>query len=262
MNSLVVWISYFFNKPVVIHWFIFCCIFLRASASAAEMVSMTTRYIESERKKKPVRAFFYLTSAKYDIVATRVMSDITTVTPPSIPWKQLTKVLCPIKLPIKPNKALIVIDVTTMKATGSTTVSSVFPMYWAVLIAPRERKHQPARVGFLSYEFLTLLSIAPIAANGTIHPKATDHTTASANHSPYSATNPLLKYTVINPHPTTNASIPITAMAISTLSNIFLIHNEKEKDNPWGLSVLCELVMPVPLVCFTTTVSSTWCARR
>jgi hypothetical protein len=83
------------------------------------------------------------------MVAIIVTSDITTVIPISIPWKQLTKVLCPIKLPIKANKALMVIDVRTVKATGITTVSSVFPMYWAVLIAPSERKNLPVRVGFL-----------------------------------------------------------------------------------------------------------------
>ena len=162
------------------------------------------------------------------MVAIIVTSDITTVTPISTLWKQLTKLLCPIKLPIKANKALMVIDVRTVKATGSTTVSSVFPMYLAVLIAPRERKHQPARVGFSLVYFSLRFSNQLIAANGINHPKAKQYCTTLVNCSPYSFTIPALKYTVMNPPATKKAAIPITAMAISTLSNVFLIPNEKE----------------------------------
>lgn len=161
------------------------------------------------------------------MVAIIVTSDITTVIPISIFWKQLTKVLCPIKLPIKANKALMVIDVRTVKATGITTVSSVFPMYWAVLIATTERI-TPQRGFFLLY-FSLLFSNHVIAAIGAIHPKAKQHCTTFVNCSPYSFTIPALKYTVMNPPATKNATIPITAMAISTLSNVFLIHNRKEK---------------------------------
>ncbi len=56
---------------------------------------------------------------------------------PNILWKQLVKVLCPIKYPTVANKALRMIEETTAKAGGSTTVSRAFPIVLVVLIARR-----------------------------------------------------------------------------------------------------------------------------
>jgi hypothetical protein len=49
------------------------------------------------------------------------------------------KVLCPIKYPIVANNALKIIDVTTAKVGGSTTVSNAFPIILYVLIAESAR---------------------------------------------------------------------------------------------------------------------------
>ena len=92
-----------------------------------------------KKEKKPVRAFSYFLLEKYVSVATSDTRHINTVILPSIPWKQLVKVLCPIKYPILANNALRIIEVTTAKAGGSTTVSNAFPIILCVLIAPWER---------------------------------------------------------------------------------------------------------------------------
>ena len=83
-----------------------------------------------------MRAFSYSLLEKYVSVATSDTRHISTVILPSIPWKQLVKVLCPIKYPILANNALKIIEVTTAKAGGSTTVSNAFPIILCVLIAP------------------------------------------------------------------------------------------------------------------------------
>lgn len=86
-----------------------------------------------------MRAFSYSLLEKYVSVATSDTRHISTVMLPSIPWKQLVKVLCPIKYPILANNALKIIEVTTAKAGGSTTVSNAFPMILYVLIARTAR---------------------------------------------------------------------------------------------------------------------------
>lgn len=86
-----------------------------------------------------MRAFSYSLLEKYVSVATSDTRHISTVMLPSIPWKQLVKVLCPIKYPILANNALRIIEVTTAKAGGSTTVSNAFPIILCVLIARTAR---------------------------------------------------------------------------------------------------------------------------
>jgi hypothetical protein len=98
-----------------------------------------TLSVKQKRKKAPKGSSYSLLE-KYVSVATRDIRHISTVMLPSIPWKQLVKVLYPIKYPILANIALRMIDVTTAKAGGSTTVSRAFPIILYVLIAEAARK--------------------------------------------------------------------------------------------------------------------------
>jgi hypothetical protein len=55
------------------------------------------------------------------------MIVITKATLPKRLWKQLTKVLCPIRAPREANKPAMIIELTTAKTTGTTIINSDFP---------------------------------------------------------------------------------------------------------------------------------------
>jgi hypothetical protein len=69
----------------------------------------------------------YFSVITYTNHINKVMIVITKATLPRISWKQLTKVLCPIRAPREANKPAIMIELTTAKTTGTTIINSDFP---------------------------------------------------------------------------------------------------------------------------------------
>jgi hypothetical protein len=57
------------------------------------------------------------------------MMVITKATLPRRFWKQLVKVLCPIRVPNRANKTDMIIELITIKTIGSTIMNSAFPKY-------------------------------------------------------------------------------------------------------------------------------------
>jgi hypothetical protein len=57
------------------------------------------------------------------------MMVITKATLPKRFWKQLAKVFCPIRVPIRANKPAMIIELITIKTIGSTIINNAFPKY-------------------------------------------------------------------------------------------------------------------------------------
>jgi len=68
------------------------------------------------------------------MVAIAVKNTIAAITKSNELSKHTWKVLCPINAPTDANNALMMMVDTTQKATGRTTVSSAFPMYFNMFI--------------------------------------------------------------------------------------------------------------------------------
>ena len=75
------------------------------------------------------------------MVATAVKNIIPAKTNSNPFLKHTSKVLCPINAPIDANNALMMIVDTTQKATGRTTISSTFPMYFNMFMNQRREKN-------------------------------------------------------------------------------------------------------------------------